>query len=353
MDQRQQQIVREMSRNSVPFQVVKYILLILNISIVTTTAIVTIIVCLLPTIIYEKKLSVESALNFIETGNLIPEKHRKQASFPNGYSEEQKANLVQLTAQEVDTIRFIRYLILGLSAVIILNQTLAVYGLFRERSCYILLSSTFIGLVGQLSLFVLPAPIFLLIVLYLVFSISYVILINHLDSKAKNLSLSNGRSSVSRMSSLEPQMCGASKVCCCRCKGCLCTPTSLAPPAMTATINPNRKTSMPYMAPVSALHPNPSVPYYYGSLGRKSRESRLYLSQLQAAAAAKPDISSDIYGHRIDPRQVNPASTSLKTSNKFTNLGMDNFKSPYSTVRRDSSGYNYANLERLNNSTMI
>src|SRR5699024_77211 len=136
-------------------------------------------------------------------------------------------------------------------ACIILNQTLAVYGLFREKSCYILISCTFIGLVGQLTLFMLPAPIFLLIFLYLVFCVAFVIQLGHLDSLAKQ-PLPSMRS-VSRASSLEPQIC-SSKACCCRCKGCLCNQTATNVP-ITATINPNRKTSMPI------TQPSQNVPY--------------------------------------------------------------------------------------------
>lgn len=351
---------QELSRKSVPYQVVKYILLLLNIMIVSSTAIVTVIICLLPTIIYEKKLSVESALNFFETGTFMNEKtdRTKLSSSSSRSFDQQEADLVKLSSQEVETIRIIRFVILGLSAGVILNQTVAVYGLFRERTCYILLSSTFIGLVGQLSLFVLPATIFLLIVLYLTFSITFVVLLHHLDSLAK-LGPQMGRS-VSRASSLEP----FGKTCCCRCRGCLCSSMTFGggppqpQPMPTATINANRKTSIPYSqqqqtAPLNHVV-NP-VPYYYGSLGRKSRESRMYLSQLQAM---KPEtgMPNDPYGQQRSRLNSNAmgTGTQLKPSNKFANLSVENsFKSPYGTVRRESAGYNYANLDRFNNSTMI
>ena len=172
---------------------------------------------------------------------------------------------------------------------------------------------------------------------------AFVIQLGHLDSLAKQ-PLPSMRS-VSRASSLEPQIC-SSKACCCRCKGCLCNQTATNVP-ITATINPNRKTSMPI------TQPSQNVPYYYGSLGRKSRESRVYLSQLQAM---KSDPVNDIIyaqPRQPAPRMATTNNATLKPGTKFTNLSMDNYKSPYATVRRESTGYNYANLDRVNNSTMI
>lgn len=357
----------ELSRRSAPYQVVKYILLLLNIMVVASTAIVTIIICLLPTIIYEKKLSVESALSFFETGTLAQTKADRGSSRTS--FEQQESDLAKLSTQEVETIRIIRYIILGLAGGIIINQTLAVYGLFCERSCYILLSSTFLGLVGQLSLFVLPATIFLLIVLYLIFSITFVVQLHHFESLAK-LPHQTGRS-VSRASSLEPY----GKTCCCRCRGCLCSSMSFGGPPQpqpmpTATINASRKTSIPYSQqqqqqqqqqqhqPAQLNHVVNPVPYYYGSLGRKTRESRMYLSQLQAAMKQNEGVAmpGDVYGgqqrNRLNSNSNMP--NQLKPSNKFANLAAENsFKNPYGTVRRESSGYNYANIDRFNNSTMI
>lgn len=308
------------SRRSQAYQIVKYMLLILNIMIVTTTAMVTIIVCLIPNIIHEKRLVIENAISFFQTGNLsIEPDHGGQFQLRSPLSE-------------LEIVRLVRYAILGLSALILINQSIAAYGLFRERSCPILASTTFIGVIGQLSLYVLPASVFLIILLYLMFSISYVILLNHLQAKQPP------RAS-SRASSIEPTYRG----CCCRCKGCVCTTTTAATTfqqsLMPATINPSRKTS---------IQSNSNTPYYYGSLGRRGRDTRMILNQLEQA-------NKEIYS--VPRQRIANTATTLRPSNKFSNLNADsNSANVYAAgggVRRGSIGYNYVPFERAKDSIIM
>lgn len=302
------------SRNSMPFQIVKYVLLILNIMIVATTAIVTIIVCLLPTIIYEKKLALDNASAFLRTGNLQQLNYNRQSLDEN--------ELIQLSTQEIDTIRLVRYFILALSSLIILNQTLAVYGLFKERSFHILISTVVIGLIGQLSLFALPASIFILITIHLIFSISYVIILNHLNQMASDPKIR--QQATSRAPSIEPSQ----RTCCCRCKSCLCTVTTNQSVGSTIVDNVlvNRKASFhanQLSQPSSSSYPNNQVPYYYGSLGRgKSRnpESRPgSISQSINVAKNNENIYAQrppIYHHS------QTRSPGLRPNNKSSNMNL-------------------------------
>ena len=214
--------------------------------IATTTASVTIIICLIPNIINEKREVIEDAINFYETGCLS--RIDPETSIVTNHQ--------QTGLSKLDIVSILRYIIIAISGLIILNQSLAVYGLFREKSCPILASTTFIGLIGQLSIYVLPSSIFITILLYIVLSISFVIMLNHIESQSKHPVRAN-----SRAPSVDPQN-RCNKVCCCRCKSCLCTSSMYQPQcnaAVTATINPSRKTSIQ-----SQAYPNP--PYYYGSL---------------------------------------------------------------------------------------
>lgn len=348
--QQQRQKFSIIAPKSVLYQTIKYVLLILNIMIVTTTAIVTIIVCLLPSIINEKKRTIENVLSFIQTGNVIiaNDLQSSELSINNdGHNSNQRIlndEQQKLSSEDIETIRHIRYIILGLSACIILNQTLAVYGLFREQTCHVLISCVIIGLIGQLSLFILPGAVFHLILLYLIVSIGYVIQLGHLNSITKQPPPVSTRTT-SRASSVEPF--GTNKgSCCCRCKGCMCGGPI---PAIVTPINTNhRKCSMPVQSNQAATSAN--IPYYYGSLGRKSRETKQFLNQLQTM---RPD--PEIYGGpRILNRNNMTNQSFFKSNNKMhnqANLNLDNYL--YGNLNRDVPNYGYVALERDNNSTMI
>ncbi|OTF81418.1 hypothetical protein BLA29_002460 [Euroglyphus maynei] len=275
--------------------------------IVATTAIVTITVCLLPTIIYEKKLALDNASAFIRTGNLQQFNHNRRSLNEN--------ELIQLSTQEIDTIRLVRYFILALSSLIILNQTLAVYGLFKERSLHILISTVVIGLIGQLSLFALPASIFILITIYLIFSITYVIILNHVNQMVR-------QQVTTRAPSIEPSQ----RTCCCRCKSCQCMATTNQSVGSTIVDNVlvNRKASFhanPSPQPSSSSYPNNQVPYYYGSLGRgKSRNPESRPGSIsQSITVAKNN--ENIYAQR-PPIYHQSRSPGLRPTNKFSNMNL-------------------------------
>ena len=312
----QRNLFQLISRNSMPFQIVKYVLLILNIMIVATTAIVTIIVCLLPTIIYEKKLALDNASAFLKTGNL---QQQQQLNYDRRSLDEHE--LIQLSAQEIDTIRLVRYFILALSSLIILNQTLAVYGLFKERSFNILISTVVIGLIGQLSLFVLPASIFILITIHLIFSISYVIILNHLNLMVREPQIR--QQVTSRASSIEPSQ----RTCCCRCKSCLCTVTTNQSVGSTIVDNVlvNRKASFhanQLSQPSSSSYPNNQVPYYYGSLGRgKSRNAELRPGSINQSTSVANN--ENIYSQRPPiHHHSHSRSPGLRPTNKCSNMNL-------------------------------
>ncbi|XP_046910845.1 uncharacterized protein LOC124492094 [Dermatophagoides farinae] len=313
----QRNLFQLISRNSMPFQIVKYVLLILNIMIVATTAIVTIIVCLLPTIIYEKKLALDNASAFLKTGNL---QQQQQLNYDRRSLDEHE--LIQLSAQEIDTIRLVRYFILALSSLIILNQTLAVYGLFKERSFNILISTVVIGLIGQLSLFVLPASIFILITIYLIFSISYVIILNHLNLMVREPQIR--QQVTSRAPSIEPSQ----RTCCCRCKSCQCMNVMTNQSVGSAIIDNvlvNRKASIHtnhLPQPSSSSYPNNQVPYYYGSLGRgKSRNAELRPGSINQSTSVAN--SENIYAQRPPiHHHSHSRSPGLRPTNKCSNMNL-------------------------------
>lgn len=313
----QRNLFQLISRNSMPFQIVKYVLLILNIMIVATTAIVTIIVCLLPTIIYEKKLALDNASAFLKTGNL---QQQQQLNYDRRSLDEHE--LIQLSAQEIDTIRLVRYFILALSSLIILNQTLAVYGLFKERSFNILISTVVIGLIGQLSLFVLPASIFILITIYLIFSISYVIILNHLNLMVREPQIR--QQVTSRAPSIEPSQ----RTCCCRCKSCQCMNVMTNQSVGSAIIDNvlvNRKASIHtnhLPQPSSSSYPNNQFPYYYGSLGRgKSRNAELRPGSINQSTSVAN--SENIYAQRPPiHHHSHSRSPGLRPTNKCSNMNL-------------------------------
>lgn len=275
----------EMSRKSLPYQIIKYVLLILNIMIVATTAIISIIVSLLPSIIYEKKLQFDNISQFFRTGNILFNEQHSSMNINKKYDESMMVNendIIRLTAQEIDNIRLIRFIILGLAAMIILNQTLSVFGLFKERSFYILISTVIIGLIGQLSLFVLPASIFILITIHTIFSLCYVITLNHLNLMAKESNRKTRSPSRSSIYDLP-----TSKHCCCRCKTCSC--------------------NYPMDTGGKQSYQNVS-PYYYGSLGRKNRDSRQMFGQYQSiipSTTIKSSTNDNFYAQRL-PYRASP-----------------------------------------------
>lgn len=322
----------EMSRKSLPYQIIKYVLLILNIMIVATTAIISIIVSLLPSIIYEKKLQFDNISQFFRTGNILfNEQAHSQMNINKKYDDPMMVHendIIRLTAQEIDNIRLIRFVILGLAAMIILNQTLSVFGLFKERSFYILISTVIIGLIGQLSLFVLPASIFILITIHIIFSLCYVITLNHLNLMAKESNRKTRSPSRSSIYDLP-----TSKHCCCRCKTCIC--------------------NHPIDTGGKQTYQNVSS-YYYGSLGRKNRDSR-QIGQYQSiipSTAIKSPPNDNFYAQRL-PYRASPFKPA-KISGNLNLIDRSQSIYPNSSPRKELIPIgNYFEFERSKNSNII
>lgn len=301
----------------VSYQVVKYILLMLNIMLVTTTAILIVIVCLLPI------MRTNSGTNY----------------------EAQVINLVRcLSIYEIDTIRIFRHAVLGISAAIIINQSLAVYGLFRERPGLIMFSTTLLGMLTQVIIFVLPTNAFLLLLVYIVLSIVYIVLLNRILEMTKSASRTGRSSNATGM--LEQQ-----KTC-----GCRCTPTnSYYQPA--TIISPTRKPSMP-----GQYYQSGGASYYYGSLGRRAREPRPALNSMTnrmsndashyAAQQQQPQhCGAGQYGNFKHLNRNSNPSTLLNNNNNSSNNNNNNATGEMFTTnisgqfapRLESPNYNYIN----------
>ena len=277
-----------LSQRSVLYQSLKYLILTLNIFLVSTCSIISIIVCLIPSAIIERKNAVEKAINSLQSGNIS---QVIMSTIANSSEDHQ---------HDSDSGRFIRYLTLVAAILVIFNQTLNVFGLFHDQICIILVSSIFLAIIGQIGLFVLPNSAFILILIFIIACILLIVEMANLKRQVRE--------------SLKAKPFNASYRKAATCESC--------------------RNSFP-----AATKPMPTQ--YYGSLGRRPQESRIFYPHYHPQSIQSMDWQ--------------PASGSLRASNKFHNLSVDQNRNIYANLQPVDRRMQYEipATDRTSTSTML